>query len=97
MKPCKRVEIVIEQAQATALLHVLDQIGVPGYTVLPNARGSGDRGLRSGDELTGVLTNSVIVIACQEEILEDILAAVRPAIQRSGGACLISDAVWLSH
>ena len=97
MKPCKRIEIVIEQAQATALLQVLDQIGVPGYTVLPNARGSGDRGLRSGDELTGVLTNSVIVIACPEEILDDILAAVRPAIRRSGGACLISDAQWLSH
>jgi nitrogen regulatory protein PII len=97
MKPCKRIEIVIEQAQATALLQVLERIGVPGYTVLPNARGCGDRGRRSGDELTGVLTNSVIVIACQEELVDGILAAVRPAIRRSGGACLISDATWLSH
>ncbi len=97
MKPCKRIEIVIEQRQASALLESLDELGVPGYTVIPSARGSGDRGLRGGDELTGVMTNSVIVIACPEADVAAILDVVGPAIRRSGGVCLISDAIWLSH
>ncbi len=97
MKPCKRIEIVIEQRQASALLEALDQLGVPGYTAIPSARGSGDRGLRSGDELTGVMTNSVIVIACPEADVAAILELVGPAIRRSGGICLVSDATWLTH
>lgn len=97
MEPCKRIEIVIEQRQASALLEDLHGLGLSGYTLIPNARGSGDRGLRSGDELTGVMTNSVIIIACQEADVAAILDLAGPAIRRSGGVCLVSDASLLSH
>ncbi len=98
MKTCKRIEIVIETAMVPSLLVALKQIDVPGYTLIPEVRGSGDRGVRRGDELTGDSSNSVVLIACDDEAkIERILEAVRILIGRSGGICLLSDAEWLRH
>ena len=54
MIPSHRIEIVIEEPWAPELIRVLKQLHVPGYTVIPRAGGSGDRGIRRGDELAGV-------------------------------------------
>jgi nitrogen regulatory protein PII len=98
MKVCKRIEIVIETAMVPALLSTLKQIEVPGYTLIPDVRGAGDRGVRRGDELTGDSSNSVIVIACDDQAkIDRILGAVRILIGRSGGMCLLSDAESLIH
>lgn len=98
MKPCKRVEIVIEQALARRLGEALIEAGAPGYTFFDHAGGSGDRGLRRADEPTGTATNCVFVIACPDQATVDkIVELVRPILSRSGGICLVSDALWLRH
>jgi nitrogen regulatory protein PII len=98
MKLCKRIEIVIETPMVPSLLTTLKQLDVPGYTLIPEVRGSGDRGVRRGDELTGDSSNSLILIACDDkDKIERILEAVRILIGRSGGICLLSDAQWLRH
>ena len=98
MKPCKRVEIVIEQALAKRLGEALIEAGAPGYTFFDHAGGSGDRGLRRADEPTGTATNCVFVIACpDQDTVDNIVELVRPILSRSGGICLISDAQWLRH
>ena len=53
MKPCKRIEIVIEQPLASRLADILVNLGAPGYTLIPNAAGRGDRGVRRADEPVG--------------------------------------------
>jgi len=98
MKPCKRIEIVIEQPLARRLAERLDELGAPGYTLIPNASGRGDRGLRRGDEVTDTFTNCVFVVACEDDaVVARIVEGVRSLIARSGGVCLVSDALWVRH
>ena len=98
MKPCKRIEIVIESPQAQRLTDVLKELGAAGFTMIPDVRGSGDRGERRADELSGDSSNCLIMIACETQATVDtIVEAVRPLLSRSGGVCLVSDALWLRH
>lgn len=98
MKPCKRLEIVIEQPLARRLAQRLVELEAPGYTIFNHAAGRGDRGLRRADGPTGASTNCVFVIACDDErIVEQIIEGVRPILSRSGGVCLVSDAMWVRH
>ncbi|MGB5324731.1 MAG: hypothetical protein WBN40_04815 [Pseudomonadales bacterium] len=98
MKQCKRIEIVIEAPQAQRLTEELRQLGAPGFTLIPEIRGAGDRGERRADELSGESSNCIILIACDDQAVVDrILEAVRPVLSRSGGVCLVSDAQWLRH
>ncbi len=98
MKPCKRIEIVIEETLSRRVAETLESVGAPGYTLLPRASGHGDRGARRADDPTGTLTNAVFIVACDDdELIGRIVDAVRPMLSRFGGICLISDAQWLRH
>lgn len=96
MKPCKRIEIVIERPLAQRTARKLDELGAPGYTLIERASGRGDRGRRRGDDPTD--TNCVFIIACEDEALvRRIVEGVRPVLRKSGGMCLVSDAMSLLH
>jgi nitrogen regulatory protein PII len=98
MKACKRIEIVIEEPLARRMSELLSDLGAPGYTIIHEASGRGDRGHRRADEPTGTSTNCVFIIACEtEEAVTRIIEGVRPLLSRSGGICLVSDAMWLRH
>ena len=98
MKPCKRLEIVIEKPLARLLARSLDEAGARGYTMIDHAARRGDRGERRGDELMGTGSNCVFIVACDtEEEAGAIVEAVRPHLSRSGGMCLVSDATWVKH
>ena len=97
MHPCKRVEIVVEEAQATRLAARLQSLGVPGYTMIPRARGYGDRGKRRGDDPTGTLTNCYFLVACDAEQAKRIATEVRELLSQAGGLCLVSDAELMTH
>ena len=98
MKPCKRIEVVIEEPMAPRLIELLRERGTKGYTAIPNISGEGDRGVRRADELAGDSSNTLFIIACQDmDEAESIVELVRPLIQRSGGICLVSDSLWVLH
>lgn len=98
MKPCKRIEIVIEQPMARRMEQQLEKLGAPGFTMVPRASGRGDRGIRRADEPTGTSTNCVFLVACDDEdTVQRIVNGIRPLLSRSGGICLVSDALWLRH
>lgn len=98
MTPCYRIEIVIEEPVAPALIRVLKELQVPGYTMIPRAGGSGDRGIRRGDELAGDSSNCVFIVACEDETLVPrITEAVKKLLSRSGGICLVSECQSVSH
>lgn len=58
---------------------------------------NGERGLRSGDALTQVLTNHYLVTTCPAEHLQEVVEAIRPILRKCGGVCLVSDASWVLH
>jgi len=91
METLKRIEIITLSITAESLCRKLDKAGAPGYTVLPDVQGSGKRGKRMSDELTGVSQNCMIIVACPEAQLEAILRVVRPVIKNYGGLCMVSD------
>lgn len=98
MKPCKRIEIVIEENLASRLAGRLEELGAPGYTLIPRASGYGNRGRRRGDDPTGTLSNCVFIIACDDDaVVATIVEGIRPLLTRSGGICLVSDALWVRH
>ena len=98
MKPCKRLEIVIEQPLASRMANLLVELQAPGYTVIDHAGGRGDRGVRRADEPTGTSTNCVFIVACEDQAcVERIVEGIRPVLSRSGGICLVSDALWVRH
>ena len=97
MKPCKRIEIVIEQTlvhKFEDLMHKLDA----NYTLIFDVSGLGDRGHRRADELTGASTNCLAIVASDnEQLTSDVIESVRPLLAKSGGICLVSDAMWVLH
>jgi len=98
MKPCKRLEIVIEKPLAPRMESKLIELGAPGYTLIDHASGLGDRGKRRGDEPTGTSTNVVFIVACPPDVdLEKLVDGVRTLLTQSGGICLVSDAMWVRH
>lgn len=97
MQAVKRVEIVTDTLELDRVLQLLEQSGISGYTVIRNAEGKGQRGVRSGDDVTRVFQNSYVLAACTPEELERVVAVLRPVLKRVGGMCLVSDALWLMH
>lgn len=93
----KRIEIVADATQLEPLLDRLRACGAPGWTVLKNVAGSGDRGERDADQPTDVLGNVMILVACDTTLAMTIVERVRPILSRFGGMCLVSDAMSAKH
>ncbi|MEO0474713.1 MAG: transcriptional regulator [Planctomycetota bacterium] len=93
----KRLEIVIDAAHTPELVRLVKDAGVPGYTLLRDVQGSGDRGDRSGDGLGNVYRNCYLVTAVPEDLAMTLAEATRPLLERYGGVCLMSDAMLLKH
>lgn len=79
------------------VLDGLAALGVTDYTLVRNVAGQGQRGMRWDDELTDVFTNAYVIVACEDSRLSEVVNAVRPALARFGGMCLVSDAMWVVH
>ncbi|MBW3637152.1 MAG: transcriptional regulator [Armatimonadetes bacterium] len=97
MQNVKRVEIITDALEMREVTRVLDAQGVSGYTIVQNVIGMGERGAQSGDDLTGVFQNSLLITACAPERVESLVEAIRPILARRGGVCLVSDAQWVIH
>ncbi|CDH47382.1 P-II family nitrogen regulator [Candidatus Contendibacter odensensis] len=97
MQPVKRIEIIMDSTGLGKVAKTLENIGVSGYTVIRDVTGSGDRGIRPGDEITDVFKNTYVMTACPAEKVSQIVEAIRPILKRFGGVCLVSDALWIIH
>lgn len=97
MEHVKRIEIVTLSLEIGRLCRALERAGVTDYTVIDDARGKGDRGVRGNDELSNVFKNSLLLTTCDPENLDRALDAIRPILERFGGVCLVSDAQYLVH
>lgn len=98
MKPCKRIEIVLEQTLSAKLEGLLSSLNADAYTVIPEAGGLGERGYRRADEVTGTSSNCIFIIAVHDEqLVEKIIEAIRPMLSLSGGVCIVSDAFFVQH
>ena len=75
MQSVKRIEIITDTLEMREVCRVLDEIGVSGYYVIRDVTGRGERGVQSGDDLTDVFKNSLLLTACPPERVSDIVTA----------------------
>jgi nitrogen regulatory protein PII len=97
MESVKRIEIITDAHEMREICHLLEGLGITGYSVVREVTGRGDRGVQSGDELTGVFSNSLLLTTCAPERVAELVEVIRPALKRRGGICLVSDALWVRH
>ena len=95
MKPCKRIEIVVDGQMVGRVTELLRSAGVPGYTVIRDASGWGNRGVRQPDGVSGAFENCVVLCACAPEVLDAMADRLRAVLRRTGGVALVSDAAYL--
>ena len=93
MKYAKKVEIVIDALEVNAVVKILDEIKVSGYSIIRDVIGKGSRGVRGGDEFTDLFKNSYIMVLCEEKEMYTIVTAVTPIIKKFGGVCITSDVI----
>lgn len=96
MQPLKKVEIILIAPELPKLQRLVEKLGL-NYTVFHHATGRGDRGIRADDDLTGVFTNICLVTACKAEQLPALVEGVRPLLKKTGGLCLVSDVLSVTH
>jgi nitrogen regulatory protein PII len=97
MQTMKRLEIVIDTLHLSRLLTKLRDAGATGYTVIPNASGFGDRGDQRADDVSGISTNSCVILAVPLDAAPKVIEATRLALRKYGGVCMVSDCQWIEH
>lgn len=70
------VTIIGEAILQDRFIHLLTQLGVSGYTIIP-AQGAGSHGRRMGD-IAGYNTNIEVKTIVTLEVSEDLLEALKP-------------------
>ncbi|RFP63013.1 MAG: transcriptional regulator [Limnothrix sp. CACIAM 69d] len=97
MQLTKRVEIIVSSLELEEILEMLDGLKFPGYTVIRDASGKGDRGEFTND-LGREFGNCYILTTCQDVTqLDQLVTLLRPILKRVGGLCLVSDAALVIH
>ena len=97
MQPVKRLEIITGPIEFRGLVDVLEANGVTGYAVVRDVLGKGDRRVDSWNSLSSEVENLMVVTTVQADRLMPLVEAIRPLLKKFGGACLVSDAMWVVH
>lgn len=95
MQLVKRIEIIVSSREMPKILNKLDEVAVPGYSVLRDVIGKGDWGQVSDDfDLAGTTLSNVYILSfCQPEQVEKVLHGIIPLLNKLGGVCFVSDAM----
>ncbi len=92
----KRIDIVIGEEKFDALLELLSENKIRGYSILRKVGGLGSRGLRSPYDVLLQEENVLIVVVCEIDQAEKLVASIQPKLKDFKGMCLISDCLWVA-
>ncbi|OJJ19594.1 transcriptional regulator [marine bacterium AO1-C] len=90
-EPRKKVEIIIEAVKLDTLIYQLEEIGVPGFTVVGNISGKGANGVLDHNCKAKVFENTYLFTVCTEAQAQQVLEYVEEILQYFSGACFVSD------
>lgn len=97
MITAQKLELVISRAGLEDALALLEEQGVPGYTVIEGVKGKGERGIQDSLGLSDAFENVLILCVCSSAVADALQEPVRNLLKRSGGLCLRSDVQSLRH
>jgi nitrogen regulatory protein PII len=97
MQAVKRIEIITDAREMREVRAAIERLGITGYSIVREVIGQGDRGTQSGDDLSGVSSNSLLITTCAPGQIDELIGLIRPLLRERGGVCLVSDAQWVVH
>lgn len=97
MEPVKRVEIIANSQELDKVLRVLNNVGVPGYTVIRNVVGKGKHSTTADDLVDTSTSNIYIICFCPEAHIMPMQEKLLPILNRFGGICCVSDAMYMGN
>lgn len=97
MQAVKRIEIITGPIEFRRVVSALEAAGITGYAVVRNVLGKGDQKVSSWDSISSEVENSMIITTIPADRLMPLVATIRPVLREFGGACLVSDAMWVIH
>ncbi|MEM9136701.1 MAG: P-II family nitrogen regulator [Cyanobacteria bacterium P01_F01_bin.42] len=92
MQDVKRVEIIANSFELEKLLAALEQSGVRSHAVVRGVSGKQFYGGKEDLDMT-MQDNVYIVAFFPPEILQQVVKAICPLLDRFGGTCHISDSI----
>jgi len=88
----KRLSIIIEAPFMSRLLEMLEELNVPGYTVLPALAGSGNNGSWRRDALSSDARRMVqVLIVLDADKVPPVLNAVSGVLKHQIGIVTLAD------
>ncbi len=97
MEKMHKIEIVLGSLHTESLLETLNKSGISGYTIIPHVKGKGDRGEYDGLGLNDAFSNNYIICVVDYAMLQKVQEPIRNYLSKYGGACIISECLWLKH
>lgn len=97
MENAKKIEIITGSYDMREIIRIITAAGMPGYTLIPDVRGMGQRGSRDADGLTEAFKNSMLILICEPAQWTSIQEPIRALISRVGGMVILSDCQYLKH
>ena len=97
MQTVKRIEIITGPIEFRTLVAEFEAAGVTGYAVVRDVLGKGDQKVNSWDSLSSETENLMVITTIPAGRLTSLVEAIRPLLKQFGGACLVSDAMWVIH
>jgi nitrogen regulatory protein PII len=86
----KRVEIIIEALQLHRVIALVERAGAAGYTVIPQIRGKGHRGVQADLGFSDVLKNVMIIVIAPSSVAEQIARTVGQLFERHAGLLTVT-------
>lgn len=87
----KKVEIIIEAVKLDAIIYQLEEIGVPGFTVVGNISGKGANGVLDHNCKAKVFENTYIFTVCTAKQAMQIIHYLDEVFRYFSGTCFVSD------
>ena len=92
----KRLDLIFSDRELDAVIAVLEEADVPGYTVMKHATGRGPERIVTEDmEFTGMGANAHVIIFCDQIIIDKITENIKSILSYYGGVAYVSEATPL--
>jgi nitrogen regulatory protein PII len=92
LHPMKEVRVIVAGEHRAFVTALLDRVQASGYTIIGNISGKGHHGIREAHFMFSEQESlEIILTVVPEEMVEPILAGLRPLFDRHSGLMLVAD------
>ncbi len=94
MRKGVKLEIIVDQLNVPQIIKILEKQGLRSYTLFRGLTGSGEQGDKDGEGLSGLFTNAMVVVACEEHEALSSKDELEKFLNKIGGICMITSIQW---